>query len=171
MIVVADPDGAFHRGSGHIMSHIDITVLTPGAPEIGICARWRAEAFPVLGSSTEDERRRLESFVQDQTRQVALLAKLNGVPAGTCLLVPSEIAPNHNVSPWLAGLFVAPEHRRAGVGEALVRAVEDEARLRGFTRLFLYTRDAAAFYQRLGWSVVDTTAWEGAETRLMAIDL
>jgi len=45
--------------------------------------------------------------------------------------------PLDDVSPWLAGLFVAPEHRRKGAGAILVRAIEDQARQRGFSRLTL----------------------------------
>jgi N-acetylglutamate synthase-like GNAT family acetyltransferase len=40
-----------------------------------------------------------------------------------------------------------------GAGAVLVRAIEDQARQRGFTRLCLYTREAAGFYARLGWSL------------------
>jgi GNAT superfamily N-acetyltransferase len=75
------------------------------------------------------------------------------------------------VTPWLAGLYVAPEQRRQGVGAVLVRAIEDQARQRGHRRLFLYTRDTVEFYRRLGWVVVDRTDWKGHDTALMTIDL
>ena len=74
----------------------------------------------------------MELFASDQGRRVALVAKADGEPIGTCLLVESEIEPNHDVSPWLAGLFVVPEYRRWGAGAVLVRAIEDQARQRGF---------------------------------------
>lgn len=150
------------------MSDIQTFVVYPGTPELEICARWRAQTFYVLDASFEEERRSLENFTRDQTRQVALIAKCGEVPVGTCLLVPSEIGPNHQVSPCLAGLFVAPEHRRAGAGGVLVRAVEAQARLRGFGRLFLYTTDAAGFYQRLGWEIIEHTVWNGWDTAFMA---
>ena len=102
---------------------------------------------------------------------VALIAKADGVPIGTCLLAESEIEPNHDVSPWLAGLFVVPEHRRKGAGAVLVRAIEDQARQRGFSRLYLYTTEAVEFYARLGWTVVDHTNWKGFDTALMVRDL
>ncbi|MFT3941695.1 GNAT family N-acetyltransferase [Rhodopseudomonas sp.] len=107
----------------------------------------------------------------DPSDQVALMAMQDDEPAGTALLVRSEIAPVHDVTPWLAGLYVAPAHRRHGVGAALVGAIEDQARQRGHRRLFLYTTDAADYYQRMGWSIVDRTRWNGADTVLMAIDL
>ncbi len=153
------------------MPSIQTFVVNPGSPEVAICARWRAETFSVLGSNIETETRRLEAFVTDQKHQVALIAKLDGTPIGTCLLVPSEIDPNHTVSPWLAGLFVAPEHRRQGAGGTLVRAIEEQARIRGVSRLYLYSDDAIRFYLRLGWEVLDRTMWKGFDTALMARDL
>jgi GNAT superfamily N-acetyltransferase len=138
---------------------------------LAICARWRVNVFSVLQASFEEELRSLELFASDQSHGVALVAKADGEPIGTCLLVESEIEPNHDVSPWLAGLFVVPEHRRKGAGAVLVRAIEDQARQRGFSRLYLYTTDAAGFYTRLGWSTLDRTNWKGLDTALMVRDL
>ena len=150
------------------MTSIQTIVVEPGTPELAICARWRAT---VLQASFEEELRSLELFASDQTHGVALVAKVDGEPIGTCLLVGSEIEPNHDVSPWLAGLFVVPERRRKGAGTILVRAIEDQARQRGFSRLYLYTTDAVGFYARLGWSVLDCTNWRGFDTALMVRDL
>jgi len=149
------------------MSEIETFIVNPGTPEIAVCARWRAETFSVLEASVEQEQRTLEAFAANQTRQVALIAKRGTVPVGTCLLVPSEIEPNHPVTPWLAGLFVTPEHRRLGAGAVLVRAIEEQARLRGFARIFLYTISAAGFYERLGWDLIERTDWKGFDTAFM----
>ncbi|MEK9282801.1 GNAT family N-acetyltransferase [Bradyrhizobium sp. ISRA442] len=153
------------------MTNIQTSIVEPHTPELAICARWRANAFSVLKASFEQELRSLELFTSDQSHGVALLAKADGEPIGTCLLVESENEPNHDVSPWLAGLFVVPEHRRKGAGVVLVRAVEYQARQRGFSRLYLYTTDAVGFYARLGWSVLDRTNWRGLDTALMVRDL
>jgi predicted N-acetyltransferase YhbS len=146
---------------------IETFIVKPGTPELTACARWRAEAFPVLDADFEQEKRSLEAFASDQAHQIALIAKQGQVPVGTCLLVPTEIEPNHAVSPWLAGLFVVPERRRQGAGGVLVRAIETQARARGFRELFLYTGNAVGFYERLGWRVVDRTSWKGVDTALM----
>lgn len=153
------------------MTNIQTFILEPGTPELAMCAHWRADAFSVLQASFEQEMRSMELFASDQSRGVALVAKADGEPVGTCLLVESEIEPNHDVSPWLAGLFVVPKHRREGAGAALVRAIEDQARQREFSRLYLYTTDAVGFYERLGWEVLDRTNWKGFDTALMVRDL
>jgi GNAT superfamily N-acetyltransferase len=154
------------------VSGIEISVVHPGSPDIAICAQWRvAEFAAVLGSSVEAEQATLEAFTAEQAYQIALITRRDGVPAGTCLLVPSEIDPIHTVTPWLAGLYVAPEHRRHGVGQALVRAIEAQARQRGHARLYLYTDDAISYYERLGWRVTDRVAWKGFDTALMLREL
>ena len=43
--------------------------------------------------------------------------------------------------------------RSRGIGSALVRAVEKQARLNGAAELFLYTYDAVGFYRALDWTV------------------
>jgi GNAT superfamily N-acetyltransferase len=153
------------------MTNIQTFIMEPGTPELAICARWRINAFSVLKAEFEDELRSLERFASDQSHGVGLVAKADDEPIGTCLLVEREIEPKHDVSPWLAGLFVVPEHRRRGAGAVLVHAIEDQARQRGFSRLHLYTRDAAGFYARLGWLVHDRTDWKGADTAFMIRDL
>ena len=153
------------------MAYIETFTVKPGTPELAICARWRAETFSVLEASFEQELKSLELFTSDLALGVALVAKLGEEPIGTCLLVESEIEPNHDVSPWLAGLFVVPGRRRRGAGAILVHAIEDQARARGVSRLHLYTTAAAGFYSRLGWVVLDRTNWKGFDTAFMAREL
>ncbi len=154
------------------MAGIVISAVCPGTPEIAVCAQWRIEGFAdVIGANVEAERKSLDGFTADRTNQVALIARRDGVPAGTCLLVPSEIEPLHSVTPWLAGLYVTPVHRSFGVGRALVRAIEVEARERGHPRIYLYTDNAIGFCEPLGWRVTDRVEWLGIQTALMARDL
>ena len=103
--------------------------------------------------------------------QVYNSAFFDGVPAGTCLLTPKELEPCHPVSPWLAGLYVAPEFRRRGIGKLLIRAIEDQARKRGNAQLYLYADDATSYYEKLEWRVVEQTMWKDHPMALMARDL
>ena len=66
---------------------------------------------------------------------------------------------------------MSPSIGERGAGAELVRAIEDQALQRGFSRLYLYTTDAVGFYERLGWSVLDRTNWKGSDTALMVRDL
>lgn len=82
-----------------------------------------------------------------------LVADVGGRFDGTVQLVP---APQEN-QPFRADVAKLLVHRRArrqGVGEALMRGVEDEARRMGRTLLTLDTESGGAadrLYARLGW--------------------
>jgi GNAT superfamily N-acetyltransferase len=71
---------------------------------------------------------------------------------------------------WIGGVGVVASARRAGVGEALMRAVHEEARSLGVERVWLEVIDsnagARALYDKLGYEVVqDVEVWTlpGAE--------
>lgn len=66
------------------------------------------------------------------------------------------------------GLAVDQRHRRSGIGRALMLALAEEARVRGFARLSLSVEDdnpAAQLYLSLGFRTVD--AIDGASTMLL----
>jgi GNAT superfamily N-acetyltransferase len=90
---------------------------------------------------------------------------------GSVTLVEHDMATNRNWSPWLAGLYVAPAHRRQGVASALVRHAVRAAAAMGIVRLYLFTESARGFYERLGWQPVGQEAYEGAQVTIMAIDI
>ena len=152
-----------------------ISRLRPGSPAIRVCAQWRHEAFfGSKGLSFEDCLGQLVEFVElveGQDYEIALLAEVKGIPAGTCLFVRHEIDPVHDLTPWLAGLFVAPEFRRQSIGRELVAAIEDHAQEVGCNRLHLYANLAEAYYARRGWLVSERFLWHGEPFVLMHRDL
>lgn len=60
---------------------------------------------------------------------------------------------------WVYYVAVLPEHRRRGVGRALMQRIETELAARGCPKINLQVRDsnrrAAAFYRCLGYRVED----------------
>jgi len=72
-----------------------------------------------------------------------------------------EIRPE--LTPWLADLYVAPIHRRHGVGSALVRRiVQEAARLKvQVAYLFTTSRENEILYANLGWSVRERVEYLG----------
>ena len=152
--------------------------LEPGSPLIPILAAWRHRAFFEAEGYTPDQSvAQLDGLVRlsaetPDTYQVALVAELDGAAVGTCLLIDREPVTRHpDLTPFLAGLFVVETARRQGIGAALVRAVEDQARVHGFARLYLYTDTARPFYERLGWRLQDAFDWDGDPFSLMAREL
>lgn len=88
-----------------------------------------------------------------------LLAESAGVPVGFALFFPTYSTFLARPGIWLEDLFVAPEHRRGGVGRALLSAVAGVARHRECGRLewsvLDWNRPAVDFYQGLGARLMD----------------
>jgi len=86
---------------------------------------------------------------------VVFVAERAGGLAGFTQLYPSFSSGTMNRLWILNDLFVAPEHRRGGVGAALLRAAEDFAREGRSKGLVLATQKtnatAKALYERCGW--------------------
>jgi GNAT superfamily N-acetyltransferase len=90
---------------------------------------------------------------------------------GSASLVAHDMHNRSNLTPWLASVYVAPEHRRQGVGSALVERVVQEARAIGVETLYLFTPDREAWYVALGWSVQERTEYMGAPAVIMTLHL
>ena len=70
-------------------------------------------------------------------------------------------------NPWLASVYVPPEHRKKGIASALVRKVEDAARRFGYERLYLFTSTAPSLYEGLGWSALEQRDYRGEHIQVM----
>ncbi len=70
-------------------------------------------------------------------------------------------------NPWLASVYVPPEHRKKGIASALVRTVEDAARRLGYDRLYLFTSTAPSLYAGLGWRTLEQRDYRGEHIQVM----
>ena len=86
---------------------------------------------------------------------VVFVAERDGRLLGFTQLYPSFSSGTMNRLWILNDLFVAPDHRRGGVGGALMKAAEQFAREGGSKGLVLATQKtnaaAKALYERCGW--------------------
>ncbi len=89
----------------------------------------------------------------------ALIAEREGHPIGFALFYVSFSTWECRPGLWLEDLFVPPEHRRGGVGRALLTAVAATAVRRGYTRLEWVALDwnepALDFYEKLSATRLD----------------
>jgi predicted N-acetyltransferase YhbS len=88
---------------------------------------------------------------------------------GSASLVEFDMHDRLDLTPWLASVFVAPSYRRQGVGGSLVQRVVAEAKVLGVSHLYLFTPDQENWYEKLGWSVVQRTQYQGYPAVIMSI--
>ncbi|WP_290815313.1 GNAT family N-acetyltransferase [Ferrovibrio sp.] len=91
-----------------------------------------------------------------------LAAEADGTFAGTVSLIACDepdyvaVSGRTDMVPWLAALWVEPQHRRAGLGAALVTEIERRAAALGIARLYLSALPPAqVFYEKRGWQAID----------------
>jgi GNAT superfamily N-acetyltransferase len=140
--------------------------------DVEAVARLRVAAFFEGSARTPDEDAAgLRTLLAGDGFETALVARIDDISVGTCLLVRHELEPAHDLTPWLAGLVVDRNHRNKGIGRALVAAVEAHAASIGVERLYLYTWEARDFYTGLGWVVVEQFEQDGHPMLLVAREL
>jgi GNAT superfamily N-acetyltransferase len=107
------------------------------------------------GETVAEHARRLRESARRDGCPLTVVALSGGELIGSASLVPHDMEIRRELTPWLAALYVAPAHRRRGVGSALVRRVVQEAARSGVPRLYLYTtsKENEILYADLGWSV------------------
>lgn len=86
--------------------------------------------------------------------------------AGTASLIFDDLEGDPR-NPWLASVFVPPEHRKKGIASTLVRTVEDAARRLGYSRLYLFTSSAPTLYAGLGWRALEQRDYRGEHIQVM----
>ena len=136
-------------------------------------ALWHHQEWGYIrrGDTLEARTARLRKECGHAEIPTTLVAVENGAVLGSAMLIEDDMDTRPQLSPWLASVFVAPERRREGIGSALVQRIVKEAKKIGVERIYLYTPDAAEFYARQGWAVLERTPYKGKDVTVMAYDL
>jgi GNAT superfamily N-acetyltransferase len=115
-----------------------------------------AELLGELGYPTTAQQaaERLDRIAADPST-VAFVAEVEGQVAGLGALHAQNLVERDELGCEVAALVVGERFRRRGIGELLMRAIENEARVRGAKYVVLNTAhrrsDAHAFYEALGY--------------------
>jgi len=135
-------------------------------------AEWSALYAAYAGfyrsPQTQAMRARVWAWLMDEAHEVKglLAAAPDGGLVGLAHYRPFARPLAANVGGFLDDLFVAPEARGRGVGEALIAAVAEEGRRRGWSVLRWITAEdnsrARALYER----VAERTGWVTYQIRL-----
>jgi GNAT superfamily N-acetyltransferase len=131
-------------------------------------ARWIYETFP-----QEFETMTFVEWleVMKHPERVTFVAVENGRAVGTASLDFEDLPPRDDLTPWLASVYVLPEVRSRGLGAKLIAAACNEAKAKGFKRIYLHTSDRADFYARRGWQRVGTVEYWQKINTVMVKDL
>jgi GNAT superfamily N-acetyltransferase len=137
---------------------VAIEVLTADSPLLETVHAWHWRHFS--DGVANDERTawldRLRHRCSADAVPFTLLARVEGRPVGCVTVCDDDTDPRHpDEGPWLSGMVVVGRARNLGVGRALLAAAADRARELGATELWLYTSEAARFYERCGYRLVE----------------
>jgi ribosomal protein S18 acetylase RimI-like enzyme len=124
----------------------------------------------------------VDQSVEVTARRIAqrpcFVAVREGRLVGTVVVTPPNpgYPCEHYARPDVAGAHqfaVEPEYQGQGIGRALLRAAEEQARADGYAHLSLDTAEEAThlieLYQRLGYRAVDTVQWWGKVYRSVVL--
>ena len=134
-----------HAEPGDAAALVELARAVGGEPEGWLIAdgSWR---------SAGDERRYLRA-IRRYADAAVLVAELDGAIVGRLSLARDPHPASEHVADL--GLMVAKDHRRRGVGSALMEAAEQWARSAGVRKLelhvFPHNEPAIALYDRLGY--------------------
>ena len=98
-----------------------------------------------------------------------LVARTGRELLGSANLVACDCHLHPQLTPWLAQLFVEPQHRGLKIGAALTQAIIERAAELRFARLFLYASGTLPnYYARRGWIKLEEFFYLGKSRTLMA---
>jgi len=109
----------------------------------------------------------LSEQLQTNSLPLALVAMVRDQPVGTASLRLDDLPDRPDLSPWLAGVYVVPEHRNKGIASALCKRIAAEASRLGIVQLYLCTEDQENLYRKLGWSVHERLKSRGEDIVVM----
>jgi GNAT superfamily N-acetyltransferase len=135
-------------------------------------ARWHHQEWAYLrpGDSLEARTARLRKCCGHCEIPTVVIAFTVGTLLGSAMLIAHDMDTRMELSPWLAGVFVAPGRRCRGIGASLVQRVIHDATVLGVERLYLYTPNADQFYSRRGWLLVEHTRYRKTDVVVMSYD-
>ena len=148
---------------------VTIEYLANHRAAIPLLAQWQHKEWGHFrpGDSLEKRRRRIEAWCNRDRIPLAVVALDDGDVLGSASLVAYDMETRMELTPWLAAVFVGEQHRRKGVGAALVRRIMAEAANLDIPLLYLYTVHSENFYAGLGWTFQERTAYREQEVVIM----
>jgi predicted N-acetyltransferase YhbS len=131
----------------------------------GLLQHW-SYVFP--DQTAADRAAKFRAHLNHDELPIAWVAHDGDTALGTAALRKFDLEGRDDLSPWLGGVFVLPNHRGRGIASALCRVVEGKAHDQGVPQLYLFTHGQEGLYGRLGWSALEQTMWRGHQCSIMS---
>ena len=137
---------------------------------IDTLAQWHHKEWSHFNSQENIAQRikRMQPYFNDNFVPTTFLA-IDGELLGSAAIVDNDMETRPELSPWLASVYVAAQHRNNGVGSKLVNHIVEQAKLNDINKLYLMTPDKKDFYQALGWKQIDEERYHGFNVTIMEI--
>lgn len=136
-------------------------------------AEWHHREWAYLnpGQSLADRIEEMSAHLHAEIIPGTFIAKEGHELVGSAALLESDMDIHKDLSPWLASVFVSPNHRGKGVGASLVKHLMAVAKESGIGELYLFTPSKESFYKRLGWNTLVKEDYRGASVTIMSVKL
>jgi predicted N-acetyltransferase YhbS len=153
---------------------VKIEYLADRQEHVATVAAWHRREWGHLRPEESLDMRAAKLRASSGHRDIptVFIASTGSTLLGSAMLVAHDMDSRLQWSPWLAGVVVAPEHRRRGVGAALAEHAAAEARALGWPALYLYTFSTEQYYARLGWQLgwqlIERSSYFGEPVSIMS---
>lgn len=151
-----------------------ISLLADRPEFIETLAPWVAQQWnPLLPQLTAEScAAKFHTHLTSNALPIAWVAHQGTHVFGTASLRIHDLPGREDLTPWLGGVYVAPEFRNQGVGTALCSVVERQAKSRfGIAILYLFTLDRQGWYRKRGWRMFEPCTWCGRAGDIMLKEL
>ncbi|WP_087720497.1 GNAT family N-acetyltransferase [Salinicola salarius] len=147
---------------------VTISSLVDRPDFIDACAAWTYGQWGVGSTRTlESTLERFRQAASDSVMPLTFVAHVNDRPIGMASLFEDDCELRPDLRPWLAAVFVHPDHRANGVAGLLIQAVEQAARRLGEEMIYLTTTDSQNLYTSHGWQHAGIVQYPDCDLYLM----
>lgn len=151
---------------------LNIYNLNQAPAYLGKLAQWHHKQWSYLYENETIEKRieNMQPYLNANFIPTTYIAIENEL-LGSASIIKSDMETKPQYTPWLASVYVDPPHRKKGIGTQLVKHVMQQASQHGINHMYLFTPDQQAFYQSLGWTLVEKTHYHGENVSIMSVKL
>ena len=101
---------------------------------------------------------------------LTIIAKSGDDLMGFASLVEFAMEGHKDLTPWVEGVFVTQKYRGQGVGNSLVKGIENISKKLGYHQIYLFT-DKEKFYSKLSWYKIMDDKYLGKDVVIMKRDI